>query len=346
MDSAWPSLEAESLALRSSDSGLWLLDQSRLPQEESWLACDSAAQLVDMIRQLQVRGAPMIALASSMLLAHLTRAGAERPSVAAAIELLAGARPTAVNLHHAMDAARTALAREDWRPAIHDLALALFTEDRALCERMADRGADLVPPGARLMTHCNTGGLATAGVGTAVGVIRRAHERGLGVSAWVCETRPLLQGARLTAWELGRLGVPYQLLCDSMAATLMAQDAVDQIWVGADRIAANGDFANKIGTYALAVAAAHHGVPFYVVAPHTTVDLACDNGAAIPIESRPGAEVQGVRGAFGACRWSPASAPTFNPGFDVTPAKLVTAWVLDHGLYDQAGVRAGALRES
>ncbi|PYA73516.1 S-methyl-5-thioribose-1-phosphate isomerase, partial [Serratia marcescens] len=195
-------------------------------------------------------------------------------------------------------------------------------------------------------THCNPGGLATAGVGTAIGVLLRAHRQGKVQQVWVDETRPLLQGGRLTAWELGELGIPYRLICDAMAASLMAQGQVDAVWVGADRIAANGDVANKIGTYSLAVLAHYHGIPFYVAAPHTTHDPHCPDGAAIPIEQRAAAEVTGVSGSFGACQWAPNEAPVYNPAFDVTPAKLISGWVFDSGVITPQQVEAGIFRRA
>jgi methylthioribose-1-phosphate isomerase len=206
---------------------------------------------------------------------------------------------------------------------------------------MAERGADLLASGDRVLTHCNTGALATAGVGTAIGALAIAKQRGIDLHVYVDETRPLLQGGRLTAWEMADLGIPYQLITDSMAASLMAAGKVDKVMVGADRICANGDFANKVGTYMLAVAAYYHQVPFYVVAPYTTVDPACATGAAIPIEQRDGAEVRGAAGAFGEVVWAPSDAPVWNPAFDVTPASLVTAWVLDTGVFDSAAIARG-----
>ncbi|NVJ48986.1 MAG: S-methyl-5-thioribose-1-phosphate isomerase, partial [Gammaproteobacteria bacterium] len=193
--------------------------------------------------------------------------------------------------------------------------------------------AQLCQPGDRLLTHCNTGSLATAGVGTALGVISAAHQRYSDIFVWVDETRPLLQGGRLTAWECGNRNIPHKIICDNMAAMLMAQGQVDRIFVGSDRIAANGDFANKIGTYSLAVLAHYHRVPFYVVAPQTTVDPNCADGQAIPIEQRSAAEVKGVSGAFGNCTWAPQDSAVFNPAFDVTPAELVSGWVLDTGVF-------------
>ena len=208
---------------------------------------------------------------------------------------------------------------------------------------MSEHGAALVVHGDRILTHCNTGGLATAGVGTAVGVITTAHRQSKRIQVWVDETRPLLQGARLTAWEMEQAGVPYRLICDNMAAGLMAAGEVDRVFVGADRIAVNGDFANKVGTYSLAVLAFYHQVPFYVVAPHTTVDTACANGDGIPIEQRAPDEVRGAAGSFGACIWSPPRAPVFTPAFDVTPARLVTGWVFDTGVLGPEDIAAGAL---
>ena len=208
---------------------------------------------------------------------------------------------------------------------------------------MSEHGAALIDHGDSILTHCNTGSLATAGVGTAIGVITTAHKQGKNISVWVDETRPLLQGARLTAWEMEKAGIPYHLVCDSMSAGLMAAGKVDKILVGADRIAINGDFANKVGTYTLAVVARHHDVPFYVVAPRTTIDKHCVDGASIPIEQRNADEVRGVAGSFGSCIWSPAEAPVYNPAFDVTTAELVTGWILDSGVYDFDDVTAGAL---
>jgi len=251
-----------------------------------------------------------------------------------------------VNLMNNLDRMKVALQQPDYVKALSEEALRLVDEDKALCESIATHGAKLVTPGSRLLTHCNTGGLATAGVGTAIGVIRRAHEQGNVEQVWVDETRPLLQGGRLTAWELGELGIPYQLICDSMAASLMAQKRVDAIWVGADRIAANGDVANKIGTYSLAVLAKYHGIPFYVAAPHTTHDPHCPNGAAIPIEQRAASEVTGVSGSFGSVQWAPLDAQVYNPAFDVTPAELISGWVLDVGVVTPDQVREGIFRRA
>ncbi len=334
--------DLDCLALRVTSGQLSLLDQSRLPHEQHWLEIAGADDLVAAIQGLKVRGAPMIAMAAALLVAARCHAGDSRDALASMLGHLRAARPTAVNLAHAMDQLRAALDRHDWRDWRERIVIeaeALFDEDRALCDAMAEHGAALIAPGERILTHCNTGGLATAGIGTAMGVIRRAHEQGKAISVWVGETRPLLQGGRLTAWELGRLGIDYRLITDSTAASLMAAGQVDRVLVGADRIAANGDFANKIGTYGLAVLAHYHRLPFHVVAPHTTVDPACASGADISIEQRDAGEVRGVTGAT---PWAPVGSPAYNPAFDVTPAALITAWVLDTGVFNAHHVALGA----
>ncbi|MFE8100010.1 S-methyl-5-thioribose-1-phosphate isomerase [Brenneria goodwinii] len=328
-------------SLKIVDGQLWILDQQALPQEKRWRPCPDAATLVEHIQALRVRGAPLIGLSASLLLALLAEQGVSRQQLAEALETLRAARPTAVNLMNNLDRMKLALAQPQFVDATAQEALRLVEEDRKLCEKIADYGATLVTPGSRLLTHCNTGGLATAGIGTAIGVLLRAHQQGKITQVWVDETRPLLQGGRLTAWELGELGIPYQLICDSMAASLMAQGKVDAVWVGADRIAANGDVANKIGTYSLAVLARYHQIPFYVAAPHTTHDPACPDGNAIPIEQRAAAEVTGVSGRFGHCRWAPENAPVYNPAFDVTPAALISGWVLDNGIVTPQAVKEG-----
>lgn len=332
-------LRTTSLEVR--DNQLWILDQQALPQQQNWLPAHSVTQLVEHIHALRVRGAPLIGLSASLLLALLGEQGAARTELATALEVLRAARPTAVNLMNNLDRMKTALAESDFVTTLSREALRLVAEDKQLCDNIARAGSTLVKPGSQLLTHCNTGGLATAGVGTALGVIAYAHQQGLVKNVWVDETRPLLQGGRLTAWELGELNIPYQLITDSMAASLMARGVVDAIWVGADRIAANGDVANKIGTYSLAVLAHYHGIPFYVAAPHTTLDRQCPNGDAIPIEQRAASEVTGVAGSFGSVQWAPQSAAVYNPAFDVTPAALISGWVLDTGVVTPAQVEEG-----
>ncbi len=332
-------LQTTSLWVR--DNQLFILDQQALPQASRWLNANSVEVLVGHIHALRVRGAPLIGLSASLLLALLAERGLNRDALLNALETLRASRPTAVNLMNNLERMKLALAQENFVPALVAEALRLIDEDKQLCERIAMAGSQLVKPGSRLLTHCNTGGLATAGVGTALGVINFAHQQGKVANVWVDETRPLLQGGRLTAWELGELGVPYQLITDSMAASLMAKGQVDAVWVGADRIAANGDVANKIGTYSLAVLAKFHDIPFYVAAPQTTLDPNCPNGEAIPIEQRAAAEVTGAAGSFGDVQWAPENARVYNPAFDVTPAALISGWVLDIGVVTPTEVAAG-----
>lgn len=328
-------------SLRVSDNQLWILDQQALPQQKIWCPTPDVAALVDHIKTLRVRGAPLIGLSASLLLALLAERGMSQKALAQALEVLRASRPTAVNLMNNLDRMKQVLSQDDFAKTMSLEALRLIDEDKMLCNSIAEAGSVLVKPGSRLLTHCNTGGLATAGCGTALGVIARSWQQGNVLSIWVDETRPLLQGGRLTAWELGELGIPYHLICDSMAASLMAQGKVDAIWVGADRIAANGDVANKIGTYSLAVLAQYHGVPFYVAAPHTTVDRNCPDGSEIPIEQRAAAEITGVAGSFGEVAWAPEGAQVYNPAFDVTPASLISGWILDTGVVTPEQVKAG-----
>lgn len=291
-----------------------LLDQRRLPGDVSYLECHSAAEVADAIRTLAVRGAPAIGIAAAYGYALAAARGDDLDEAAA---VLLASRPTAVNLPWAIAEMRRG---EQGPAALAARALALHEEEVERCRRMAGHAAGLLEPGTRALTHCNTGALATGGVGTALGAIREGFERGLVVHVLVDETRPLLQGARLTAWELERAGVPYSVVADSAAGSLMARGEVDAVLTGADRIAANGDAANKIGTYPLAVLAGHHGIPFYVVAPSSTVDLAARSGADIPIEERDPGEVSERFHAR-------------NPAFDVTPAALATAIVTEEGVH-------------
>jgi methylthioribose-1-phosphate isomerase len=285
-----------------------LLDQRRLPDEEVELECRTVAELVTAIRELAIRGAPAIGVAAAYGLALAAARGDDLDEAAAA---LASSRPTAVNLAWAL-----AEVRDEPTP---ERARRLHEEEVDRCRTMAAHAADLFGPGTRALTHCNAGGLATGGYGSAVGALQAAWERNLLAHVWVDETRPLLQGSRLTAWELERAGIPHAVIADSAAASLMAAGEVDCVVTGADRIAANGDTANKIGTYSLAVLAAHHEIPFYVVAPTSTIDPATPDGASIPIEQRSGDELT-------------TRFPARNPAFDVTPAELITAIVTEHGV--------------
>jgi methylthioribose-1-phosphate isomerase len=285
-----------------------LLDQRRLPDEEVELECANVAELVTAIRELAIRGAPAIGVAAAYGLALAATRGDD---VDAAAAELAASRPTAVNLAWAL-----AEMRDDPTP---EHARRLHAKEVERCRAMAAHAAELFGPGTRALTHCNAGGLATGGYGSAVGALRAAWERGLLAHVWVDETRPLLQGSRLTAWELEAAGIPHAVIADSAAASLMAAGEVDCVVTGADRIAANGDTANKIGTYALAVLAAHHDIPFYIVAPTSTIDQATATGAEIPIEERSGGELT-------------SRFTARNPAFDVTPASLITAVVTEHGV--------------
>jgi methylthioribose-1-phosphate isomerase len=326
--------ELTSLGLKVEGGSVLVLDQTRLPDTELWLDGSSPQAMVEFIGRLSVRGAPLIGISAALSLAAYAAAGASRKALEEACTALRAARPTAVNLAWAMDQMRAVLQTGG------DLvrkAEALFEEDVLFCEKMANHGAALITQGEGILTHCNTGGLVTAGIGTALGVIRRAHEQGKAIHVFVDETRPLLQGARLTTWELARLGVPHTLITDGMAATVLASGKAQRVLVGADRIARNGDFANKVGTYALAIVARHHGVPFHPVAPWSTVDLACASGKSIPIEERPAREVRG----YAETRWAPPEVNVFNPAFDVTPVALIESLVLDRGVFSRTELAAG-----
>ena len=301
-------LAPERIARLESDRVVFL-DQRRLPDEEVDLECRTAAEVAEAIRTLAVRGAPAIGVAAAYGYALAAQQGED---LDAAYRVLAESRPTAVNLVWALDE-----MRPDPTP---ERARRIHTDEVGRCKRMAAHAAELFGPGTRALTHCNAGGLATGGYGSAVGALRAAFERDLLAHVWVDETRPLLQGARLTAWELEAVGIPHAVIADSAAASLMARGEVDCVVTGADRIAANGDTANKIGTYSLAVLARHHDLPLYVVAPTSTVDPATPTGASIPIEERDGAEITERFAAR-------------NPAFDVTPAELIAAIVTEDGVH-------------
>jgi len=326
-------------ALRWRGEALELLDQRLLPAKSRYVACRSAAEVAQAIRDMVVRGAPAIGCAAAFGIALEAKRGTP---LAPAFDVLAHSRPTAVNLFWALERMR---ARIDAGPdALEHEALGIFEEDLAANRAMGEHGARLVPNGARILTYCNTGALATAGHGTALGVVRSARDAGKSVSVIACETRPYLQGARLTAWELVQEAIPVTLVTDNMAGFLMSRGEVDLVIVGADRIAANGDVANKIGTYTLAVLARRHGLPFYVAAPLSTFDLGTPDGSAVPIEERSGEEVTGFRGM----RWAPTGVAVRNPAFDVTPSELVSALISERGVlrapYETAIKRAFAAR--
>jgi methylthioribose-1-phosphate isomerase len=303
-----PELSPDRIA-RLENGALVVLDQRRLPDEEVELRCRTTAEVVDAIRTLAVRGAPLIGVAAAYGYVLALERGED---ASGAWDALAGSRPTAVNLRWALEEIR--------RDPTRDRAFAMHEAEVARCRAMGAHAVELFRERARVLTHCNAGGLATGGYGTAVGAIRAAWEAGRVEHVWVDETRPLLQGSRLTAWELEQLGVPHAVIVDGAAASRMAAGEVDLVVTGADRIAANGDTANKIGTYGLAVLARHHGIPLVVVAPTTTLDPTTADGSEIPIEERGAGEVTTRFAAR-------------NPAFDVTPARLVTAIVTERGIH-------------
>lgn len=314
------------------------LDQTKLPSSEVYRETDDPHVLADAIRSLAVRGAPLIGIAAAygVALAIWKLTETEAPSLAShltrTLHLFASTRPTAVNLFWALDRMKKAAERgtslSEVQTALVAEALAIHAEDRAMCEKIGSFGADVLPNAAAALTHCNTGMLATGGKGTALGVIRTAWERRKLKFVYIGETRPLLQGARLTAWELGKLEIPAALITDSTAGFLMQQGKINVVVVGADRIAANGDVANKIGTYGLAVLARHHGIPFYVAAPSSTVDFDVSSGTMIEIEQRDASEVTDV----GEKRITPPGTEVYSPAFDVTPHQLVTALITESGI--------------
>src|SRR5437588_2320212 len=338
-------------AIAWSPSGaVRIIDQRALPEARIERDLESGEAVADAIRTLQVRGAPLIGIAAAMGLVAGTRElrAAPREGFLARMQelaaLLGAARPTAVNLRWALDRmVRAATATPGGGAAVWERLQAeatdIWEEDRAMCRRIGEAGLPLVPDGAKVLTHCNAGALATGGIGTALAPIYLAHDAGRRVEVFVDETRPVLQGARLTAWELVHAGIPCTVIADGAAGSLMRQAKVDLVIVGADRIATNGDFANKIGTYSLAVLALHHGVPFYCAAPSSTIDVALADGGGIPIEQRAPDEVKSVAGRLVA----PAEAGALNPAFDVTPARYVTAFLTDRGL-EQPPFSDGARR--
>jgi methylthioribose-1-phosphate isomerase len=312
---------------------LIMIDQRRLPHEETYVECRTAADVADAIKTMVIRGAPAIGVAAAFGLVLAVRAGGGREGFEAAATLLASTRPTAVNLFWAIERMRQRYAAAASTPAttadtMLKEASAIETEDVAACRKIGDLGAALLPSPVRLLTHCNAGALATAGYGTALGVVRSASRAGKLTRVFADETRPYLQGARLTAWELHRDGIPTTLITDSMAGHMMSRREVDAIVVGADRIAGNGDVANKIGTYTLAVLAHENGLPFYVAAPVSTIDLKTPSGAQIPIEERSPDEVTGHAGT----RMAPLGIEVRNPAFDVTPHRFVTAIICEAGV--------------
>lgn len=316
-----------------SERGIRILDQTRLPEEEVYLELETIEAVAEAIRSLRVRGAPLIGITAAMGLSAAARRRGERGElregwITEAADALEGTRPTAIDLRWALDRMRrtgadgwaAGLPGEDVARALHEEAERIWHIEIGMCRSIGEHGARLIEPGFTVLTHCNTGVLATGALGTALAAIYVAHEQGKGIDVVATETRPLRQGARLTAWELGRAGIPCRVIVDGAAASLMAAGEIDLVITGADRIAANGDAANKIGTYALAVLARAHGIPFYIAAPRSTFDFRLDSGADIPIEQRSAGELSTAPGV-----------QVSNPAFDVTPAELLSGIVTDDG---------------
>ncbi|GIW98085.1 MAG: methylthioribose-1-phosphate isomerase [Pirellulaceae bacterium] len=315
-----------------TDGYLELLDQTRLPTELVQVPCREVAQVWEAIKTLRVRGAPAIGIAAAYGVVLSQREGPSRERALAAADYLATSRPTAVNLFWALDRMRSVVHAhaevDTLPPRLLREAAQIHEEDRRMCRAIGRHGAALLGDSAVVITHCNAGGLATSEYGTALSVLFTCQDQGKSVRVFVDETRPLWQGARLTAWELQQRGIAATLICDAMAAHVMQTHHVDAVIVGADRITARGDVANKIGTYSLAIAARHHGVPFYVAAPSSTFDMALREGTHIPIEQRDASEIAQPFGHAIA----PAGIDVYNPAFDVTPAELITALITERGI--------------
>ena len=318
-------------AIRWDQDTLYLLDQTRLPTAEVWLQYTDYRSAAQAIRTMVVRGAPAIGITAAYAMVLAAQENACKVNFPVAMsrakDTLAASRPTAVNLFWALNRMEQCwLSVGPNLPRLAEEAQAIHQEDIQMNKIMGQAGAELVPQGARILTHCNAGALATGGYGTALGIIRAAHAQGKVNMVYAGETRPLLQGARLTAYELSQDQIPVTLICDNMAGYLMAQGKVDMVVVGCDRMAANGDFANKIGTYSLAVLAKYHGIPFYTALPSSTIDMSIPDGSYIPVEQRSGDEVSNFAGA------QTGTVPTWNPSFDVTPHSLLTAAITERGI--------------
>ena len=322
------------------ENELELLDQTRLPGEVVYVRCRDIESVAEAIRDLKVRGAPAIGVTAAygVVLGVLQSTADDFQSICRevddAADILASTRPTAVNLFWALDRMRLSVREhrgvpsEDIRNAVLREAQAIQAEDEATCRQIGEHGAALLLSGQTVLTHCNAGALATSGIGTALAVVYHAHDEGKRIHVYADETRPVLQGARLTAWELAQAGIGVTLICDNMAAQVMKEGRIDSVIVGADRVAANGDVANKIGTYGVAVLADAHGVPLYVAAPFSTIDLSMETGREIPIEVRKAAEISEGPGG----RTAPEEVEVYNPAFDVTPARYVSAIITDRGV--------------
>ncbi len=336
------------------EDGICLIDQNKLPYEEKWLIIRTVEELAKAIHTLTVRGAPAIGIAAAFgcALAARTHSGDDPEKIVSEIrtaaDFLSRTRPTAVNLFWALNRIRNRSEHLLVEGATADILCAgilaeaetIRAEDIAACRQIGNNGARLLPDRVTVLTHCNTGSLATGGYGTALGVVRAAHDLGKEVHVYAGETRPLLQGARLTVWELMRDGIDVTLICDNMSGALMRLGRIDACLVGADRISANGDTANKIGTYTIAVLARRHGIPFYVAAPFSTVDLARASGDEIEIEQRDPTEVTSPAGVAVA----PTGTAVWNPAFDITPGTLITAIITERGVVQQPDLAQGLQR--
>lgn len=325
-----------SLPLKFTETKFEILDQTLLPHVEKWIVIESTEQMIEAIKMLRVRGAPLIGVAAALQVAQAALQGFTKTELLKKAQALYEARPTAVNLMNCIDRMKAVIESGADKNQILQAAIEIFNEDVKLCDRIASFGAELIQDGDQILTHCNTGGLATVGVGTALGVILKAHQQGKKIHVWVDETRPLLQGGRLTTWELQKHKIPMTLITDNMAAHLMSEGKITKAIVGSDRIAQNGDFANKIGTYSVAVNCKFHNIPFYVAAPFTTVDFNCVSGKNIPIEQRAASEVIST--------WAPLLSNVYNPSFDVTPASLTTGWIMDTGVYTHKDIEQGIFK--
>ncbi|MCE1246426.1 MAG: S-methyl-5-thioribose-1-phosphate isomerase [Firmicutes bacterium] len=316
-----------------------LIDQTKLPAVTQWIKCEDVPTLGEAIKKLSIRGAPALGIAAAMGMALAAAKSQTTDLKQLKAELketgkyIASTRPTAVNLFWALERIMKIVdsfegSVDDLKAAIEKETIIITVEDEKMCKAIGDHGATVVKEGWSILTHCNAGFLATGDYGTALGVIRSAHYQGKKIHVYSDETRPLLQGARLTAWELGQDGIPYTLIADNMAGYLMKQGKINMVVTGADRIAANGDTANKIGTYSVAVLAKHHGIPFYIAAPYSTIDLKIKSGEEIVIEERKPEEVRFFQGVQSA----PADANVYNPAFDVTPHELITGIITERGI--------------
>lgn len=318
-------------SIRWAKDRLVILDQRQLPLKEDYRDLRSVEEVSEAISALAVRGAPLIGIAAAYglcLLPELSNAEVFKN----ACDLLKSTRPTAANLSGAVDRMASKhgeyIARRDLRETLIEEASGIHREDELMCERMGAFGNEIIPDPCRILTHCNAGALATGGIGTALGVIYTAFFSGKTIEVWVDETRPVLQGARLTAWELSKAKVPYRLISDNMAGHLMSAGQVDLVITGADRVAKNLDFANKIGTYTLAILARHHNIPFYSVAPSTTFDPSCPDGQSITIEMRGDDEIKRI----GGFQIAPPASRVYNPAFDITPHELISGIITDRGI--------------